>query len=567
MSLLRVPATRLVLALPAPAEDDGAPKWIQIAEAGEFKGHASGKQFELTAAVFEQIILNFRRHPSYKADGTARVVAFDFNHASEVNPALVAVNGAPAQAWAMELEVRIDVAGVPQLWALTDLLEPARTYIREGKYQWTSLGVWDSGKDPRTGEQIGWHISSVAFTNDPFIQGMVPIAASRHGSVALALDAGDIDASDIIDEFRWIFGLTETAGLVEVTAELAKLQEMATSTAPPPIGVDVGSLVGRIKRLLGLGILATAEDVFAATTELLARLAEASATPAAPAAAPLPTTPTTAALQSRSATNNNEADMTLMKKMAAHFGIPADDGQIEARVMLELKEGDTAKTGLDKMLGLLGVTDVTLATEKLNELMGLKDLMPTIEALLQGEVSAENTSVEQDVAAVTAAYHLPPEMAAALTAHRVGGVAELKVDGCLVGDAGKRPLDLRRAARDAFRLTYAKAFVSPDQAHLLQSVATQPAAPQSPLLRAMTATQAGVSLGPAPAALLPAPAPGYGNPNATKRAEILQCGGRNHIEKAMAFLRSQPGGEDSTREDIHERACMLSRELKLAEAG
>ena len=68
-------------------------------------------------------------------------------------------------------------------------------------------------------------------------------------------------------------------------------------------------------------------------------------------------------------------------------------------------------------------------------------------------------------------------------------------------------------------------------------------------------------------ALLPAPPPGQGNPNALRREEILQCCGRNHIEKAMAWFAAQPGGKDQTREYIHERACMLSRELNLAEAS
>src|SRR5688500_16803257 len=86
----------------APA-DDAAPRWIQIAYEGRFEGHRAGA-FEFDRQAFEDIVRNFRAHPAYKkgpdGKGCARVIAYDFHHASESDPAAVAVHGAPAQAWA-----------------------------------------------------------------------------------------------------------------------------------------------------------------------------------------------------------------------------------------------------------------------------------------------------------------------------------------------------------------------------------------------------------------------------------------------------------------------------------
>jgi hypothetical protein len=176
-----------------------APTWIQVAEEGRFDGHPAGP-FEFNADVFDKLIENFRKHPAYGvgADGRGnqRVIAFDFHHASESEPTSVAVMGAPAAAWALELEKRQGADGKWQLWALTDYLEPARTYIREGKYRWTSVAVWPDAVDPKTGQSIGWYMSSIAFTNDPFIQGMCPIAANRTSAAQPATKENDMGADE-----------------------------------------------------------------------------------------------------------------------------------------------------------------------------------------------------------------------------------------------------------------------------------------------------------------------------------------------------------------------------------
>lgn len=206
------------------AGEEDKPVWIQIAAEGEYHGHPAGP-FELGKSDLEQIVANFRSNPKYAAGadgvGAKRVIPFDFHHASEQEPAKLAVVGAPAQAWALELAVR-DGEGGAELWALTEYLEPARTYVREGRYENTSVAIWPDAQDPKTGEVIGWYLSSIAFTNDPFIQGMVPIAAVRSCGDPLRALADAKVAAAISDEQAAEIGAAYYATLMEAGTELAK---------------------------------------------------------------------------------------------------------------------------------------------------------------------------------------------------------------------------------------------------------------------------------------------------------------------------------------------------------
>ena len=159
------------------AELGDRPKWIQIAYAGEWKGHHQGA-FKLTRGHFEKVVENFRAHPAY-GKGASDVVAFDFDHASEMPPtsAAVALAGKPAQGWVRELEVR-DGDGKAQLWALTRVLEPARTYLTQGKIKWVSAAFNFRAVDLVSGDPCGPVLTSVAFTNQPFLQALPAIAAS-----------------------------------------------------------------------------------------------------------------------------------------------------------------------------------------------------------------------------------------------------------------------------------------------------------------------------------------------------------------------------------------------------
>lgn len=154
-----------------------APVWVQVATEGQYDGY-SGGGFAFALQTFEAAIRNFKAHPSY--DGKTGIVAWDFHHASEMPAASVGTAGAPAQGWVLDLQTRRDASGKVTLWALTRWLEPARSYIKEGRYKWASVSMVLDAIDPVSGRSIGPLLTSVAITNQPFIEGMQQLAASRN---------------------------------------------------------------------------------------------------------------------------------------------------------------------------------------------------------------------------------------------------------------------------------------------------------------------------------------------------------------------------------------------------
>lgn len=150
------------------------PVWIQIAKAGRFN---KGGPFELNAQVFSDIIKNF--------DSTAnKLVPIDFEHASESDPTdgAIPTQGAPAQGWITKLEMRDNGS---TLWALVEWLPLARDYIKTRKYRFFSPAIRFNARDRNTGEVIGARLTSGALTNNPFLDGMMPLAARDFGEEPL----------------------------------------------------------------------------------------------------------------------------------------------------------------------------------------------------------------------------------------------------------------------------------------------------------------------------------------------------------------------------------------------
>jgi phage I-like protein len=162
-------STAIQIAVPLSSKSDGAngPVWIQIARVGQWHGHPSGP-FQLGAKEFREIVDNFKATRN-------KSVPIDFEHASELDAreGSIPISGAPAQGWIIDLDNR----GEGGLWALVAWLEPARTYIKEGKYKYFSPTLRFNPKDPETGARRGCRLSSGALTNQPFLDGMAPLAA------------------------------------------------------------------------------------------------------------------------------------------------------------------------------------------------------------------------------------------------------------------------------------------------------------------------------------------------------------------------------------------------------
>jgi phage I-like protein len=150
--------------------------WNQVAKAGRFRGHGMG-EFEFNAKVYREIIDNFRATANQR-------VPIDYEHVSETlaTPAL-AETGTPAHAWITALEVRGD-----ELWGLFEWVDPVTVdQVRTGKYQYFSPAVQFQALDRVTGKPIGARITSGAITNNPFLDGMAPLAASDAAARNLSL--------------------------------------------------------------------------------------------------------------------------------------------------------------------------------------------------------------------------------------------------------------------------------------------------------------------------------------------------------------------------------------------
>lgn len=178
---------RLASVALADAAADSPTTWVEVTREGDYKGYPGGG-FKFTPELLGQLVRNFRAHPSFKlgpsGEGVADVVPWDFGHASEMpsNQGSVPTLGAPAQAWAQDLQIRLGPSGV-QLWAKVRWLEPARTYVKNGQYKWASVTVIFDARDPVTGANIGAVLTSIALTNTPFIEGMSELVAASRGGI------------------------------------------------------------------------------------------------------------------------------------------------------------------------------------------------------------------------------------------------------------------------------------------------------------------------------------------------------------------------------------------------
>lgn len=164
-----------VVELSVKSADSEQPIWIQIAKPGKFRGHSAG-HFEMNAAVFAQIIANFNARAN-------KLIPVDFEHASEQHAAegTIPHSGAPAQGWITQLEQRAD----GNLWGLVEWLPLAKKYIKSKQYRYLSPAIVFGAKDRVSGKPIGAYLSSVALTNNPFLDGMQPVAAKNKPSVSV----------------------------------------------------------------------------------------------------------------------------------------------------------------------------------------------------------------------------------------------------------------------------------------------------------------------------------------------------------------------------------------------
>lgn len=200
--------------------EEGKLVWIQVAKQGKFRGHPAGP-FEMTLQTFEEIIRNFRASQN-------KIIPYDFEHASEQEPTEGSIpsEGAPAQGWIHDLKIGHD----GNLYGLTEWLPLARKYIKNKQYKFLSPAIVFGAKDRVTGKPIGARLSSVALTNNPFLDGMAPLAAKHREKSVSNLNASAIEAirkSLALPEY--LGGELNSQGVLSVLTVLPKTEEHAAT--------------------------------------------------------------------------------------------------------------------------------------------------------------------------------------------------------------------------------------------------------------------------------------------------------------------------------------------------
>lgn len=187
-----------------PGEQIPEYKWIHVATVGLYKGHWQGA-FELTNEVFASFVANLRKHPQYQRGtltlsdgetvtvGCKETIQFDYEHASEMpaSEGEIPSRGAPAPAWVCDVETRGSGAD-EQLWAFAKLGRRIRDQIANNEYRQVSIAFDLKSVDWQTGEPAGPALTSIAFTNHPFLKHLESYAAAnRRGGQRLTSDPAD----------------------------------------------------------------------------------------------------------------------------------------------------------------------------------------------------------------------------------------------------------------------------------------------------------------------------------------------------------------------------------------
>lgn len=545
--------------------------WVQVASEGQFKGYAGGtKSFTFDAGVFSKIVENFRKHPSYKKGpdgvGCEGIIAWDFHHASEMMPTdgSIPTSGAPAQAWIRELAVRQNPENQQtELWALTNWLEPAKTYVREGRYKWASVSVVFDAIDAKSAQNIGPILTSVALTNQPFIEGMQKLAAERWRN-GMFIEAAD-SAEDALEMIRSMIGLPETADAATVIAELEKVKQWVT-TGQTPLGVELDDIVGDLRTVLNLPALSTSDEVFAEVAKLVSRLTEESGVSGQvnqPAPAPPPGTmmPEGAPNQEQPPASPpaqfEKKKMEILKTLASKFGVVATpeaileaadqltevrtnltkafnlSGNVANAVLLKATLDDAAvRAKYVPLLSALGVENPDAALDKIAKMMAdsakLAEITPEFAALKAKEAEGEQAVADEEVetavasAGVTASSEHYEGLKLALSTLRKADPAKF---------AAQYPKEKLDAARKALGKTTTAGSPKVNAAKLTSKIA----ATDNQESGAAASSAGGV-------------------------IDVSGYEGANTILRTCSYIRaSVAGAKDWSWDKVHEHACTLAR--------
>ena len=245
---------------------DSSPTWIQVGKMGHFAGHPTGP-FQLDNKTFSEIIANFKRTSN-------RAIPIDFEHASEADPTSgsIPTDGAPAQGWIKDLEVRGD-----GLWGQVEWGDKAKEYIKAGQYKYFSPAIRFESKDQVSGKPIGARMTSGALTNTPFLDGMKPVMAKdtpsgQTDTVAVPTQMA-YSSHEYMPQLKHVFGLHPLSTPKHVHNSLMGLKKHLDAADGDPNavvhGVKLSDYVNPLRDMLRMPLHTTIDEILEAVEELL----------------------------------------------------------------------------------------------------------------------------------------------------------------------------------------------------------------------------------------------------------------------------------------------------------
>lgn len=542
--------------------DVPARKWLHVANEGEYSGHADGK-FALTRAVFESFIANLRSDPRYKAgaDGVGEqpVIPFDYEHASELDPTsgTIPMSGAGAPAWTLDLKVEDGPDGKAQLWAYAQLGDKIRAQIKAKEYLFTSIAFVLESSDPSSAAKTGPKLTSIAFTNHPFLRDLIPLAARAQG---LRYYYGDRASGpdEALKYTREILGLPAIATNDDVLGELTKVTTWAANPGTAPAGVPLDDVIRDLRCAWGTPITSTPGELLELATKAARSLIQ---TQAAAADAPGGTAAGASTMSLKNVGIRLKAcrPTLLLASGIAVVHALGDDAAIEEAA--GAAAGDSGMLG--KILEAAGFPDGAAFLAKLPELLAAKGKVAELAAQLDEALSMgaqiEQAVEGQDVAAAMSAKGYSAQdktLTLALTITRKDFI-EREVGKLTEGDrkSSKKLGEARKAGRLAFFAEYGVPQEGQDR--LLTNILAAPGGTQ-------LAVPQGGGAKPAPVGSLPLANNGAGG---VRQIDLSNVAGPNTTARLMSWVKAQPGNEKLTHDQAHDTARKLRRDPSVAIIG
>jgi hypothetical protein len=183
--------------------DDDEPKWNVICQTVVSRSHAAG-DFVITLPMLHQAVQNF------KLRSTGKIPIYFEHYGSLPTEKIDPEKGAPAQGHVIDMAVRED----GKLWGLCRFYDPAKGYVKAGKYPFFSPGLFTDSLDRATGKRVGMKLTEVSLVGNPHLYDMPEVCASNDERETPSLTAKNVPATS-----------GATMNLEEALAEIKKLSD------------------------------------------------------------------------------------------------------------------------------------------------------------------------------------------------------------------------------------------------------------------------------------------------------------------------------------------------------